>query len=147
MSMRKVQRCNTNVQANEDGYLVQETRYFSKEEFEKYGICTAVKEVFCPFHDRQVASRTIYEDCHNVNPFLASAFPAIYIVFTLSGLATMIFVVVVAFVALLFLILNLALKKPVFPDGYPLTKPWLITTVGVYFCTVYISSWIANRYL
>lgn len=120
---------------------------FSKDEIDKFNICSAVKSIFFPFQNRQLKSRTIYEDCLVVNPFQASAFPAIYIVFTITGLAILLAVVIIAFVALLILILNLALLRPLFPDGYPLTRSWLIETVLVFFLGIYAVAKIANRYL
>lgn len=133
------------IYAKDDYWHVDEK--FSKEEIDKFNICSAVKSIFFPFQDRQLRSRTIYEDCLVVNPFQASAFPAIYIVFTITGLAILLAVVIIAFVALLILILNLALLRPLFPDGYPLTRAWLIETVLVFFLGIYAVALIANRYL
>jgi len=130
--------------AKDDYFHVDEK--FSKEEIDKFNICSAVKSIFFPFQNRQLTSRTIYEDCLVVNPFQASAFPAIYIVFTITGLAILLAVVIIAFVALLILILNLALLSPLFPDGYPLTRSWLIETVLLFF-GIYAVALIANRYL
>lgn len=131
----------------EGGYIVQQNEYFSKDEVENWGVCSSLKSVFFPFQERNLSSRTIYEDCQRVNPFLASAFPAIYIVFTLMGVTILLLVVVGTFVILLFLVLNLALRKPVFPEGWPLTKSWLIEKVLKTFFFIYLVAWVANRYL
>jgi len=126
-------------------YQVQQI--FTKEEIQRYGYCTALKNMFFPFQDPNLENRTIYEDCMCVNPFLASAFPAIYIIFALTGLMLLLLIVLVGFIVLLFLILNLALVKPIFPPGYPLTKEWLWNTVIVTFLYIYLASLIANHYL
>jgi len=130
---------------SKDGWHVE--KFYSNDEVGKVNICSAMNSIFFPFENSKLSSRTIYRDCLVVNPFQASAFPAIYIVFTLAGVTILLIVVFLGFLALLFLILNLALIKPLFPDGYPLTRDWLLDTVLIFFLSIYIVSIIANRYL
>merc|ERR1719221_273734 len=101
-----VDRLSTRHYIHKDGsYEVNEI--YSKEQIQRYTLCTGLKNMFFPFQDLE--NRTIYEDCMNVNPFLASSFPAIYLLFALTGLFILLLVVLAGFIVLLFIILNLTL--------------------------------------
>jgi len=143
-SLDEIKRCPSCY--HKDGSY-EVNQIYSKEEIERYGYCTALKNMFFPFQDPTLENRTIYEDCLNVNPFLASAFPAIYVLFAITGMFMLLMVVFGSFIILLFIILNLALVKPIFPEGAPLTKKWLWDIIRIFFFYVFLASVIANRYL